>query len=127
MEGEIYMAEFYCTQCGRLLPRKYKHGLCEKHYNEYLQYGVCISDTQMSEDDPSEIRVIDGVGHISLYDLLFEEEEEEILIDIEDIEKVNMYHWKKKQDCIVGLQMGKPILLPNLILDTENKWQYIRQ
>lgn len=117
--------QWYCTQCGKILERHYKHRLCKKHWEEKCKYGFCISDTQMSEDDPSEIRVVDGVGHISLYDILFEETEEEILVDVEDIEKVNSYHWKKQQNCIIGLQLGKPILLPNLILDTENKVEYI--
>lgn len=116
---------YYCKQCGKELKRRYKHELCQKHWEEKCRYGECISDTQMCEDDPSEIRVVDGIGRISLYNVLFEEIDEEILIDVEDIEKVNMYHWKKQQECIVGLQLGKHVLLPNIILDTENKVEYI--
>ena len=79
---------YYCKQCGKELKRRYKHELCQKHWEEKCRYGECISDTQMCEDDPSEIRVVDGIGRISLYNVLFEEIDEEILIDVEDIEKV---------------------------------------
>ena len=67
--GKVY----YCKQCGKELKRRYKHELCQKHWEEKCRYGECISDTQMCEDDPSEIRIVDGIGRISLYNVLFED------------------------------------------------------
>lgn len=115
----------YCKCCGRELDKPYKHSLCNKHWEQFHQYGFYLEDSQMTEDDPNEIIIEGDIAKIILYDLLFNELDEYVIIDVEDVEKVNKYHWKKKQNCIVAMEHGKPILLANIILDTENKIEYI--
>ena len=106
----------YCVQCGRELDKPYKHSLCGKHWSQFHQYGFCLEDSQMTENDPNEIIIEGDIAKIVLYDFLFNELDEYVIIDVEDIEKVNKYHWKKQQNCIVAMEYGSPILLANIIL-----------
>ena len=119
------MKEWYCKHCGKKLIRKFPQMLCQKHYDQLKQYGEFLDDSQRDIDDPNEIIMQGDFSEIILYDFLFEPLEDTILIDSEDVEKVKTYSWQKKKDCIVGTQYGRTILLPNLILDTENKVEYI--
>lgn len=119
------MKEYYCRNCGRKLTRKFPQMLCQKHYDQLKQYGEFLDDSQRDVDDPNEIIIQGDFAEIILYDFLFEPLEDTILIDVEDVEKIKNYSWQKKKDCIVGLQYGRTVLLPNIILDTENKIEYI--
>ena len=111
----------YCLQCGRELDKPYKHSLCNKHWSQLHQYGAFLEDSPMDDDTPNEIIIEDDIAKIVLYDFLFEETGEYVIIDKEDVDKVNKYHWKKKQNCIVATNLNKLALLGNLILNTENK------
>ena len=85
------MKEWYCTHCGRVLERKQKHSLCRKHYDQLKQYGEFLDDSQRDENDPNEIIIREDVAEIVLYDFLFEPLEETVLIDLEDVEKIETY------------------------------------
>ena len=111
----------YCLQCGKELDKPYKHSLCNKHWSQLHQYGEFLEDSPIDDDTPNEIIIEDDIAKIVLYDFLFEETGEYVIIDKEDVDKVNKYHWKKKQNCIVATNLNKLALLGNLILNTENK------
>ena len=111
----------YCLQCGKELDKPYKHSLCSKHWSQLHQYGAFLEDSPIDDDTPNEIIIEDDIAKIVLYDFLFEETGEYVIIDKEDVDKVNKYHWKKKQNCIVATNLNKLALLGNLILNTENK------
>lgn len=121
------MKEYYCAHCGRVLERKQKNSLCQKHYDQLKQYGEFLDDSQRDENDPNEIIIREDFAEIILYDFLFEELEETVLVDLDDVDKIKNYCWQKKNGCIVGLQYGRTVLLPNIILDTENKIEYINE
>lgn len=114
--------EYYCKVCGREIPARFKNKLCQKHYDQLKTYKEFLDDNPRCDTDPNVIIEEDGVGKIELYDLLFEPLEDYVLIDIEDIEKVEKYSWKKRNGCIIG---NNKVILPNLILDTDEKIEYI--
>jgi hypothetical protein len=101
------MGNARCVQCGRLLPRQYKHGLCDKHYSQLKTYGEFLDDNPRDCNDPNEIEIEGELAKIELYDLLFEPLDDKILIDAEDIDKVKDYGIdfpKKKLLCKVVLE-----------------------
>ena len=57
----------YCSQCGKLLSKKNKNGLCKKHWDEYRKYGFCISDSPVTEFDNNEIIIHKDYAEIVLY------------------------------------------------------------
>lgn len=88
-------------------------------------YGEFLDDSQRCETDVNEIVIYDDYAEIVLYDLLFEPLEYGVIIDKEDVEKVKLHCWSKKNGCIVANQFGRHVLLPNIILETDEKIEYI--
>ena len=119
------MGKGRCNHCGRELQKNCKSGLCDKHYFQLKKYGEFLEDSPRYENDPNEIRIDGDIARIVLYDFLFDELDEQIIIDAEDVDKIKLYHWDKKNGCIVGKEFGRPILLPNIILNTDNKVEHI--
>lgn len=117
--------KYYCKCCGRELDMKYKHELCDKHYSQIKEFNTFLDDNPRTLSDPNEIKIIDEVAHISLYDNFQEEIDEVIIIDQEDVSKVEDIRWNKKQSCIVGKTINGHILLANYILNTDKKIEYI--
>lgn len=116
----------YCKHCGRELDKRYKHDLCQKHWDEYCQYGFFISDTQRTMYDPNEIEIMEDYAIIYLYDEILQEKlEDVVLIDLDDVKLIKNIRWNKKHNCIVGNIKGKTILLSNYLLDTNEKIEYI--
>lgn len=108
----------YCNQCGKLLSKKNKNGLCKKHWDEYRKYGFCISDSPITEFDNNEIIIHKDYAEIVLYDALFQEElEERVLIDLDDVKTCKNVRWNKKHSCIIGDVLGKNTTLQNYILE----------
>lgn len=103
--------KYYCKQCGREIP-KYKHELCEKHYNQWIQYGFCLDDNPRCEEDPNEVIVGNTYSSIVLYDS-FQEEIDRVIIDTEDVDKIKNHIWTKKQSCIIN---ERKELLQNVIM-----------
>ena len=119
------MGKGRCNHCGRELQKNCKSGLCDKHYFQLKKYGEFLEDSPRYENDPNEIRIDGDIARIVLYDFLFDELDEQVVIDAEDVDKIKLYHWDKKNGCIVGKEFGRPILLPNIILNTDNKVEHI--
>lgn len=116
----------YCNQCGKLLSKKNKNGLCKKHWDEYRKYGFCISDSPITEFDNNEIIIHKDYAEIVLYDALFQEElEERVLIDLDDVKTCKNVRWNKKHSCIIGDVLGKNTTLQNYILGNDNKIEFI--
>ena len=111
---------YNCKVCGR--ETGHADGLCSKHFDQISLYGYPLEDSPRRETDPNLIIEEGDIAKIELYDLLFEPLSDYILIDVEDIDKVSNYSWKRKRGCIIG---NDKILLPNLILDTDEKIEYI--
>jgi metallo-beta-lactamase family protein len=114
-----------CKVCGRELDKKYKHGLCQKHFEELSEYGFFISNTPRTFYDPNEYEIHDNIAEMKLYDNLQEEVDEIVIVDLEDLDKIKDIRWDKKQSCITGKVLGKSVLLPNYILDTDEKIEHI--
>lgn len=119
------MNKLVCKVCGRELKHKNKKMLCEKHLNEYNEFGFCITTSDRTENEPNEIRVHNDYAEIVLYDIYQEEIEEKILIDIEDIDIVKNVVWKKVGKHIVGSTDRYTFDLPSLLMDTDNKIEYV--
>ena len=111
---------YNCKVCGR--ETGHADGLCSKHFDQISLYGYPLEDSPRRETDPNLIIEEGDIAKIELYDLLFEPLETYVLIDIEDVNKVEKYSWKKKNGCIIG---NNKMLLPNLILDTDEKVEYV--
>ena len=114
---------YTCRVCGR--ETGHADGYCSKHYDQIKQYGYPLEDSPRRDTDPNEIIIEDDIAKIVLYDMLFEELDEKVFIDIEDVDKISMYNWKRKNGCIVSSEYGKPILLTNFLLDTDDKIEHI--
>lgn len=119
------MDKLVCKVCGRELKHKNKKMLCEKHLNEYNEFGFCITTSDRTENEPNEIRTHNDYAEIVLYDIYQEEIEEKILIDIEDIDIVKNVVWKKVGKHIVGSTDRYTFDLPSLLMDTDNKIEYV--
>lgn len=114
---------YNCRVCGR--ETGHADGLCSKHYDQIKLYGYPLEDSPRRETDPNMITTDGNVAYIELYTFLFDVMEEKVIIDIEDVDKVKLYCWSRKNGCIVANQFGKHVLLPNIILDTDEKVEYI--
>lgn len=119
------MNKLVCKVCGRELKHKNKKMLCDKHLNEYNEFGFCITTSDRTENEPNEIRVHNDYAEIVLYDIYQEEIEEKVLIDIEDIDIVKNVVWKKVGKHIVGSTDRYTFDLPSLLMDTDNKIEYV--
>ena len=118
--------KYYCVQCGKELNKKNPKMLCKKHLNEYNEYGFCISTNSHDKYTPNEILINEDYAEIVLYDDITQEElNDKILIDLDDVETVKGIIWKKVGKHIVGVAKSHNYDLPNLIMDTNAKIEYI--
>lgn len=118
----------FCKICGRKLTGgdNIKRELCNKHLNEYREFGICISNNQHDSNEPNEIIKHEDYAEIVLYDdLTSEETGETILIDIEDINLVKDKIWKRCGKYIVGQDEHYTYDLPNLLTNSDNKIEYL--
>lgn len=119
------MSKKYCVQCGKELKKKTSKMLCDKHLNEYHQYGFCISDSQRDDGLPNEVIVHENYAEIILYDNYFNELEDRVIIDLEDVDIVRKMFWKKHNNSIIGFSNQYTHYLPNLLMDTDNRIEYL--
>lgn len=115
--------EYRCSVCGR--ETNHVDGLCSKHFDQKQKYGWVLDDNPRRDYDPNEYEIYEDIVRIKLYDNFQEEIDEIVIIDLEDLDKIKDIRWDKKQSCIVGNVFGKSMLLPNYILDTNNKVEYV--
>lgn len=115
----------YCIICGRG-DRKLVKQMCPRHLNQYEEYhGICLDNNPRDEYDTNEIILHEDFAEIVLYDQFFNELEDRVIIDLEDVNLVNGIIWKKKGKVIVGTANQYNYILPNLLLDTNNKVNYL--
>ena len=113
----------YCMACGKEISSKKKY--CTKHQVQIEEYGDVLDHNQRNEYDLNEIIEYDDYAEIILYDSFYNELDNRVIIDIEDVETVRGIIWKKNGKHIVGLANQYNYDLPNLIMDTDSKIEYI--
>ena len=114
----------HCKVCGRS-DRKIIKGMCPRHKSQFEEFGYNLDDNPIDEYDMNEIVLHKDYAEIKLYDNLFNELEDSIMIDLEDISTVEGIIWKKVGKHIVGNANQYSYDLPNLIMDTSNKIEYL--
>lgn len=115
--------DYVCKVCGR--PTSHADNFCKKHWSQINEYGFPLDDNSRYKDDPNEYEIKEDYVEVFLYDFMEEKIDDVIKIDLEDIDLIKDIRWDKKQNCIVGNVKGRNVLLPNYILDTDNKIEYI--
>ena len=111
--------DYVCKVCGR--PTSHADNFCKKHWSQINEYGFPLDDNSRYKDDPNEYEIKEDYVEVFLYDFMEEKIDDVIKIDLEDIDLIKDIRWDKKQNCIVGNVKGRNVLLPNYILDTDNK------
>lgn len=118
------MDKQYCKCCGRS-DRKLTKGLCPRHRNQEIEYGYFLDNNPRDEFDTNEIIEHEDYAEIVLYDNLFNDLGEKIIIDLEDVDTVKGIIWKKQGKYINGFANQYSYELPNLILDTDERVYHI--
>lgn len=115
-----------CTQCGRS-DRTIVKGLCPRHLAQEMEYGAdCIlDDNPRDEFDLNEIIIHEDYAEIVLYDNFFNELENRVVIDLDDVDEVKNIIWKKNGKTIIGHANQYTFILPNLLLDTDMKVEHL--
>ena len=113
-----------CKCCGRN-DREIINGYCNRHYLQVREYGVPLDDNPRDEDDLNEIVVHEDYAEIVLYDNYFNELIDRVIIDIEDVKVVRKKFWKKHNNSIIGFSNQYTHYLPNLLMDTDNRIEYL--
>ena len=122
------MKEKCCSCCGKTGKLRKMNGVyyCNRHAEQVLTYGYNLDESQHDETDPNEIIMFEDHAEIVLYDNITQEElEDRILIDLEDVDVVKNIIWKKQGKHLVGIGDRYIYDLPNLILDCNDKVEYI--
>lgn len=114
----------HCKICNRL-DRKIIRDLCPRHKLQIEEHGYALDHNDRDEYDLNEIIKYETHAEIILYDNLFNELEDRILIDLEDVSTVEGIIWKKQGKHIVGIANQYSYDLPNLIMDTDEKIEYL--
>ena len=114
-----------CKVCGRDDRKISKDGYCPRHKLQIEEYGYNLDENPIDEFDTNEIVLHDDYAEIILYDTLFNELNERVIIDLDDVDTVGGVIWKKQGKHIVGTANQYTYDLPNLIMDTGNKIKYL--
>ena len=114
-----------CKVCGRDNRKISKDGYCPRHKLQIEEYGYNLDENPIDEFDTNEIVLHDDYAEIILYDTLFNELNERVIIDLDDVDTVGGVIWKKQGKHIVGTANQYTYDLPNLIMDTGNKIKYL--
>ena len=113
-----------CEACQRN-DRFISKGLCPRHKAQLEDYGYILDNNPRDEFDVNEIIEHKDCAEIILYDSFFNELDDRVVIDKEDIETVKGIIWKKSGKRIVGQTLQYTYELPNLLLDTTEKVNYL--
>lgn len=116
--------EKHCKICGRN-NRKIIRDLCPRHKLQVEEHGYALDSNNRDEYDINEIIEYEDHAEIILYDNLFNELDEKIIIDLENINTIKGIIWKKVGKHIVGHANQYTYDLPNLIMDTDCKIEYL--
>lgn len=119
----------YCKYCGRELKKEnsdnVKGEVCFKHREQLRLYGFTLDNIRRNKYDPNEIILHKDYAEIKLYDKFQEEEDESLIVDLDDINKLKDIRWDKVRNNIIADIHGDKVLLPNYILDTDEKIEII--
>ena len=111
-----------CDICGRPLKRKiqcYGLTLCYKHYMQARRNRWALDTNPRTVFDMNDIRVIDGVAYMDLYDKRAEKVATTIF-DAEDISKAVRYKWRLCHGYVnVANKKTKCLMLHRLIMDAD--------
>lgn len=113
-----------CTICSRS-DRKIIKGLCPRHKLQIEEFNFALDNNPIDEYDTNEIIEYEDYAEVILYDNLFNESEDKVLIDLEDVKTIKGIIWKRVGKHICGCANQYTYDLPNLIMDTDNKIEYI--
>lgn len=113
-----------CGVCGRS-DRKINNDLCPRHEKQLEEYGEFLDMNAKDSDDTNEIVIKDDYAEIILYDELFNELDERVIIDLEDVDLIEGIIWRKQGNSIVGQANQYFFKLPNLLMDSNEKINYI--
>ena len=116
--------EKHCKCCGRS-DRKIIRDLCPRHKLQVEEHGYALDSNNRDEYDVNEIIEYENHAEIILYDNLFNELDEKIIIDLDNINTIKGIIWKKVGKHIVGNANQYTYDLPNLIMDTDCKIEYL--
>ena len=115
-----------CKICGREIPQRFNHQLCEKHYWQQKEYGFFLDDNPRCSEDENEIVLYEDFAEIILYNnTTFDPIEETVKIDLDMVDKVRGFYWEKKQHCIIAKDKGVTIVLSNHLLDVDTKVEHL--
>lgn len=114
----------YCKCCGRS-DRKIIKDMCPRHKLQYEEYSYFLDNNSKDEYDTNEVIEYKDHAEIVLYDNLFNELDEKIIIDLESVNTIKGIIWKKQGKHIVGIANQYSYDLPNLIMDTDEKIEYL--
>ena len=89
------------------------------------EHGYALDSNNRDEYDLNEIIKHEDYAEIVLYDNLFNELDEKVIIDIENVSTVKGIIWKKVGKYICGNANQYSYDLPNLIMDTNSKIEYL--
>ena len=112
-----------CKVCGRT-DRKIIGNFCPRHKAQYDEFGEVQDMNALDEYDMNEIKIYDDHAEIQLYDQYFNPTRE-VIIDLEDVPLVQGIIWKLKGNVIVGRANQYNYILPNLLMDTNDKINYL--
>ena len=84
-----------CKQCGKITKNE-GHGLCAKHYKQFVKYGKCLDSNQRTKYDPNEFEIIKDIVEVQTYDHLGNPKYK-FTISIEDLELITKYKWAYKE------------------------------
>lgn len=87
--------QIICKQCGKITKNE-GHGLCKKHYRQFVQYGKCLDSNQRCQGDPNEFEIKGNIVEVQTYDHLGNPTYK-FTINVEDINLIINYVWTAKQ------------------------------
>lgn len=106
--------KYCCKACGK--QDKLYDGYCKSHAQQIQEFGFIIHDAQTVE--PNEIQLHNDYAELIIKDIKTEYEQARIKIDIEDIDTISDYTWKKTVENVISKDInGNTIMLKQVILD----------
>ena len=118
-----------CEHCGRFLKKpkcirtQTKMVLCDKHYNQMIEYGKFLDNIQRCKKDDNEILILDGYAEVLLYNLRGEEVAR-AKIDLDCIDLIKSDHWYlTSANYMMGKEKGlfHKLLINSKIVDHINR------
>lgn len=110
---------FKCEICGRESNKKIRYGgyiLCSKHMHQLQKYGEFKDNTERTQSDLNEFKIVDNMVVFDLYDT-HQYKKGEFIIDLDDLELVRYHRWRASYGHIVSGSIHNTIILSRLIMN----------